>query len=292
MIKQYLKLMRISHWIKNFFVFVPLVFSKHLTDFNYGQKVIFAFLIFSLVSSFVYVINDLMDVEVDRHHPKKKDRPIASGKISPLKAKILAIGLLAVVGILLPFANTAFTVAVIAYLIINFLYSVKLKRIVIVDLMCLASGFMLRVLGGAYIINVAVSNWLILTTLFLSIFLAIMKRKSELENVSNHSETRKVLQDYPNAFVDQISAVSATGVLLCYSLYSVSERTVQYFKTEYLVYTTIFVVFGVFRYMYLVYKQHKGENTIEIVVKDIPMLINSVLYGISLLVIIYLAKMI
>ena len=167
------------------------------------------------------------------------------------------------------------------------MYTFFLKEIVIVDIICIASGFMLRVLGGALVINVYISSWLILTTLFLSLFLAIMKRKSEIALLTNESNTRVVLKDYTLDFINQISSISAAGVIICYALYTVSERTIIIFGTENLVFTTIFFIFGVFRYMYIVYTQQRGENTIEIIIKDAPMIINGLLYGVSIIYFVY-----
>jgi len=286
---KYFKLLRTSHWLKNLFVFVPLIFSKHFVNADYVYQGIFAFVLFSMASSIVYIFNDIQDSEKDRQHPVKRTRPIASGEISILNAFLLLTVLGIVLINLLFETNLYFAISISLYIIINILYSTILKRIVIVDLLCLASGFMLRVLGGAYAIEVEVSNWLILTTLFLSIFLAVMKRKAEIDTVTNHSETRKVLQEYSVDFVNQISAVSAAGVLFSYAFYSVADRTIEYFNTDNLVFTSVFVVFGVFRYMYLVYRQKQGENTLEVIFKDPPMLINSLLYFVSVIFIIYFA---
>lgn len=287
MIKNYFKLLRISHWIKNLFVFVPLVFSKNLSDPNTFIQVLLAAVAFSLASSIVYIINDIADVENDRAHPIKKNRPIAKGVISVRSAVISAAALLFILSILLSTFNKAFIYTVAGYTLLNFLYSFRLKKIVIVDIMSIATGFMLRIIGGALVIDVYISNWLILTTLFLSLFLAIMKRKSEIELNVRDSESRKVLKDYTTEFINQLSAISASGIIICYALYSVSDRTVNFFSTEDLVFTTIFVIFGVFRYMFLVYSQSKGESTIEILITDIPTIVNTLLYILIVILIIY-----
>jgi len=288
MLKEYLKIIRIPHWIKNIFVFVPLVFSHNITNEDYLIKVIFAFIAFSLTSSIVYVFNDILDVNQDKIHPVKKYRPLASGKLTKKNA-IAAIVLL--VMLLIPFLcqlNNKFNFVLTVYALINIAYSVKLKNVVILDLMIVAAGFMLRVLAGAYVIDVYVSNWLILTTLFLSLFLAVMKRKSEMSLVNNNSETRLVLKEYTPEFINQISSITASGVIICYALYTVSSRTVEIFNSEALVYTTIFVVFGLFRYMYLVLKNNKGENVIDTLLTDMPTIINSIFYLAVIFYIIYI----
>ncbi len=287
MIKNYFKLFRITHWIKNFFVFIPLIFSKHLLDQNYLLQVVIGFFAFSLVSSLVYIFNDISDAESDRKHPQKKFRPIASGVISKRHA-VISMFILFVLVVLISFqVNTSFILILVSYVVINIFYTLYLKNIVIVDLACISLGFLLRVIGGALIIYIYISSWLILTTLFISIFLAVMKRRSEIV-LNTENETRKVLGEYNLSFIDQISSISAACVIICYALYSVAERTVEYFQTENLVYSSIFVVFGIFRYMYLVFKKSKGENPTEIMLTDIPMITNLVFYSVTVYFIIYL----
>ena len=284
----YIKLLRITSWPKNFFVCVPAVFSKHIFSSEYILTIIIGFLTFSIASSTVYVFNDIVDASKDALHPLKKNRPLASGLITRKNAIVLALFLFFIFFGLTTQVPFYYGLIVWGYLIINFLYSIILKQIVIVDLFCIASGFMLRVLGCALLISVVVSNWLVLTTLFLSLFLASMKRRVEIASSPNASEQREVLKDYSLIFIDQISALTGSGVILSYALYTVAERTVTVFGTENLVFTTMFVIFGIFRYMYLVYKKDKGENVIEVLMTDIPMIINLFFYIISILYIIYL----
>lgn len=290
MIKKALHLLRVSQWIKNLFVFVPLLFSRHLFEAAYSSKVFIGFIIFSFVSSIVYILNDISDVESDKMHPVKKNRPIASGAISVgLAYKIAAVITVGTIAIL-PYTNMYFGIVVGLYLIINFFYSKKLKHLVLLDVFSIAAGFMLRVIAGAVIIDVYISSWLMLTTMFISLFLAIMKRRSEIELVKDDAgsggATRKVLEHYSVTFTDQIATITAAGVIICYALYTVSERTVKAFGTENLIYTTPFVAFGIFRYMFLVYKD-KGENASEILITDMQMILNISLYLLSIILIIY-----
>ena len=289
MSKIYFNLLRIPQWIKNFFVFVPLVFSQHLFDYNFIRLSLLGFIIFSVISSSVYIINDLIDVNEDKLHPTKKFRPIPSGLISNSKALIAAIILAFISFALLAFTNLHFCITVLLYFTMTFIYSISLKKIVILDVFTIAAGFMLRILGGAFIINVEISSWLVLTTMFISLFLGVMKRRSELTFVvgEENSTTRKVLVHYSTEFTDQMATVTAAGVIICYALYTVSQRTVSIFKTEHLIYTTPFVVFGIFRYMYLVYIGKKGENTSELLLTDLPMIVNILLYIITVIAIIY-----
>jgi 4-hydroxybenzoate polyprenyltransferase len=289
MLRIYFNLLRIPQWIKNLLIFVPLIFSLHLFDTKYLNLSILAFIIFSFVSSGIYIINDLIDINEDQLHPIKKFRPIPAGLISKQRALIIAAICVALSFLLLAFTNLYFGITVLAYFIFTVLYSAGLKQIVIIDVFTIAAGFVLRILGGAFIINVEISSWLMLTTMFISLFLAVMKRRSELKHTTSITgvSTRKVLVDYSADFIDQMSTVTAAGVIICYALYTVSERTVTIFKTEHLIYTTPFVVFGMFRYMYLVYIAKKGENTTELLLSDIPTIINLVLYIITVVLIIY-----
>lgn len=289
MFKIYFNLLRIPQWIKNFFIFVPLVFSQHLFDLDYLKLSLLGFIIFSFVSSSIYIINDLIDINEDKFHPVKKFRPIPAGLVTKSKAGIIAFILALISLLLIPFTDLSFAITVFLYFVLTIFYSIRLKTIVILDVFTIAAGFILRILGGAFIINVEISSWLMLTTMFISLFLAVMKRRSELKYVvgEESASTRKVLLHYSNDFIDQMSTVTAAGVIICYALYTVSQRTVTIFKTEHLIYTTPFVVFGIFRYMYLVYIGKKGENTSELLLSDLPMIINLILYISTIIVIIY-----
>jgi 4-hydroxybenzoate polyprenyltransferase len=289
MFLEYLKLIRVHQWVKNFFVFVPLLFSLHIFDWSYLQTSLLAFLIFCLASSSIYVINDLVDANADRAHPRKKNRPIASGKIKVPSAVIVSSLLLVIIFTIIPYSNFEFLLSVIGFLVLNILYSFIFKNIVILDIFSIAAGFAIRVLGGAFAINVPISNWLLLTTMFISLFLGVMKRHSELVLVSeneNH-ESRKVLSHYSLNFADQMATVAAAGVIICYALYTVAPRTVNIFGSENLIYTTPFVVFGIFRFMYLEYQSQKGENTTRVVATDLPMILTVILYILVTMFIIY-----
>ncbi len=261
MLKEYFKLFRIPQWIKNLFVFVPLLFSQNLLKSNLFLITLFAFIVFSFTSSLVYIINDIVDVEADRAHPQKKNRPLASGKISIGKAIISIVVFSILIIASLFFLNYHFSIFIAAYFILNIFYSFVLKHIVLLDIFSIAAGFMLRVLAGAFVINVEVSSWLILTTMFISLFLGVMKRRTELalSEYDDVAVTRKVLVYYSKEFTDQMATVAAAAVIICYALYTVSVRTVTVFGTENLIYTTPFVVFGIFRYMYLVYMNKQGK---------------------------------
>ncbi len=289
MILNYLKLVRVPQWIKNFFVFVPLLFSQHLFDEDYFTTTLFAFVVFCLASSLIYVINDIIDIEADKAHPTKKNRPLPAGLISKRSALIVAVVLTAVIVILLPQFNKEFLYFVTAFVLLNLLYSFWFKHIVILDVFSIAAGFSIRVLAGAVVISVPISSWLILTTMFISLFLGVMKRHSELILVAENENapSRKVLSQYSLNFADQMATVAAAGVIICYALYTVSERTVSAFGTENLIYTTPFVVYGIFRFMYLEYISNKGDNTTKIVFSDLQIIFTVLIYTITTVLIIY-----
>ena len=290
MFKNYFFLFRIPQWIKNSFVFVPLLFSINLFNPDFLITTIAAFIVFCLTSSAIYIINDINDIEADRAHPVKKTRPLAAGTISKKQAYVALVFLSIPVLISLPFFNTRFAIIIGAFFLLNLFYSISFKHIVLLDIFSIAAGFMLRVIGGAFAINVEISNWLILTTMFISLFLAAMKRYSELRlkaNKENEGTTRKVLSDYSLALAGQISTVAASAVIICYALYTVSQRTIKIFGNENLIFTTPFVVYGIFRYLYLVYINEEGENTTQIMMKDPQMIVTLVLYILTAVMIIY-----
>jgi len=289
MILNYLKLVRVPQWVKNFFVFVPLLFSQHLFDVDYFTTTLFAFIVFCLASSLIYVINDIIDIEADKAHPTKKNRPLPSGLISKRNALIVAVVLTALIVILLPQFNKEFIYFVAVFVLLNLLYSFWFKHIVILDVFSIAAGFSIRVLAGAVVISVPISSWLILTTMFISLFLGVMKRHSELILVAENENapSRKVLSQYSLNFADQMATVAAAGVIICYALYTVSERTVLAFGTENLIYTTPFVVYGIFRFMYLEYISNKGDNTTKIVFSDLQIILTVLIYTITTVSIIY-----
>lgn len=289
MLKEYVNLLRVPQWIKNLFVFVPLLFSMHLFDEKYFLTVFKGFIIFCLSSSLIYIINDIIDVEADAVHPVKKLRPLPSGKISKKSALVTAFFIYIIIVISFFFLPKEFIYFVIGFVLLNIFYSFSFKHVVILDIFSIAAGFTIRVLAGAAIIAVPVSSWLVLTTMFISLFLGVMKRHSELIQVSDSesSSTRKVLADYSVTFTNQMANVAAAGVIICYALYTVAQRTVLVFQTEDLIYTTPFVVFGIFRFMYLEYLNKKGENSTQIMLTDFPMISTVLLYIITTVLIIY-----
>ena len=286
MLLELINLIRISHWTKNTFVFIPLLFAQKIYDTEKLITTLLLFVLFSLVSSSVYIFNDIWDSEDDKKHPAKMYRPVASGRISRTNAYVI-FGILTIINLaFIQYFNFHTALILGIYFFINILYTIKLKEIVIVDIMIISLGFLLRILAGAFVVDITVSKWLILTTLFLSLFLAANKRKAEMANTDNALSSRKVLNYYDNSLIDKFVTISAGGLIICYALYTVADRTVTIFKTENLIFTTIFVIFGVFRYLFVT-NNKKLENPVEVLLKDLPTLINIMIYFITVYIIIY-----
>jgi decaprenyl-phosphate phosphoribosyltransferase len=289
-----IKLIRPKQWLKNGFVFAPLVFAKELFQPEPLLLTFRTFAMFCLTASMVYIINDTIDVEADRAHPKKKYRPIAAGTISiPVAYGILVLllGLDILLAIGMP---DKFLLLLGTYFLMNIAYTFKLKEVFLLDVFVIAAGFMLRVLGGAYAINVYVSSWLILCTLFISLFLGFAKRRGEIvatQKAGAMSE-RKVLQHYSLDVLDQMLTITAAGTVISYALYTVAPRTVTVFGTDKLIYTTVFVMYGVFRYMHLIHTTEAVENPAAVVSSDFPIIANVLLWIASCVVLIYFTGMV
>lgn len=287
--KHVLTLLRPRQWVKNLFLFAPLIFSKHLFEEGYLLSAGWGFLLFCLLSSGVYVINDIFDREADRNHPVKRNRPIAAGHVSVRAGAVIASIVIALAAGIAATLQPLVRITAGLYLVLNLAYSVRLKRVILLDVFIIAAGFMLRVLAGAFVIGVEVSHWLVLCTLFVSLFLALSKRRGELllERVTGETSGREVLKEYDTTFADQMITISASGMAISYALYTVAERTVTMFRTENLIFTTVFVLFGIFRYLYLLKKRSTEDNPTLLLVTDPVMMINIAAWFIACVAIIY-----
>lgn len=285
MLKPYLLLLRPKHWVKNVLVVAPVFFAQSLV-WNDISRVIIAALLFSLMASSIYIINDAIDAKSDRRHPEKKNRPIASG-IVPVNRAILIALLLAGISIAASlFVSQRLSAVLAVYLLINLLYSFRLKHVVVLDVMILATGFVLRVIAGGVAVSIPISHWIILCTFFGAIFLSLGKRQSEvlLLKDSSHGH-RKVLSYYTRDFLQQLIAVTAGMTVMSYSLYTIDPRVIAQFGTDALVYTVPFVVYGVFRYFYLLYGKESGGDPVKIFTRDLPMVAASALWMITFVLI-------
>lgn len=280
----FIALSRPKQWIKNLFVFAALIFSKSFFNCTLVYKTVLVFLSFCVASSLVYFINDLLDADKDRKHPKKRNRPIAKGVITKKEALFLiAVLFIALVLILLTYRN-AVSLVLIAYLVNNILYSFKIKHVVILDIMSIALGFLLRVIAGAAAINVSVSPWILLCTLLLSLFLGFSKRRNELLLLGDEAEKhRKILEEYSVEFIDSMLSIVTACTVIAYSLY-----TFFAYSNKFMMLTIPFVLYGIFRYQYLIHKKGEGGSPEEIVISDKPLLLSIVLWVICSACIVYL----
>lgn len=276
--------MRPVQWAKNVFVLAPIVFAQRLDDREALVRVAIAFGAFCAAASAIYLFNDLRDREEDRRHPQKRLRPIASGAVSPTVAGAAAV-VLGLVGLGIAYGlGTAVGGLVAIYIGINLAYATWLKRMVILDVMAVSSGYVIRVQAGADAVPVEVSNWLVLCTIFLSLLLIFSKRRHELVLLQDGAtEQRAVLSHYSQAFLDQMINVVTASTVVAYALYAVDEDTVLRFGTDRLVWTVPLVLFGIFRYLYLVYQRTDLRNPTETIVTDLPSVLNVALWGLLVL---------
>lgn len=285
--------MRPKQWIKNLFVIAALFFSKNMMDVSIVLRVSFAFVIFCLFSSSVYLINDILDLEKDKSHPKKSSRPLASGLLSTKISLLSSLILLSVAIIGSLFLNRGLLVVGLIYWLINLFYTLYLKNLVIIDVICIAIGFVLRVVAGGIAVEVPSSHWVLATTIFLSLFLGFAKRRGEIalsfdsSLMPQEQKTRPVLKNYTILLLDQFLVICATASIMSYALFSLSEYAFERFGTHNLIYTIPFVVFGVFRYLYLIHTSDYYEDPTQTLFIDKPLILNIVLWIICVVFIIY-----
>ena len=290
---KYLKLLRVEQWIKNFFVFVPLFFSGNITNFDLLGKSIFAFIIFSLAASSIYIINDYSDIESDRKHPEKRRRPLASGAISKRTALIVLVALISLSIALIYFGAQyfhhnfwKFATIIAFYFFMNLAYTFKLKHVAIIDVSIISLGFVLRVLAGGYATGFFISQWAILLTFVLALVLAIGKRRGELINAQISGKTRKALDGYNVQFADIALSVSCTLAIVCYLMFTLSPEVQQRFHAR-VFYTVIFVVFAFLRYLQQTLVYNKTESPTKIIYRDRYIQITLVLWVAAFLLQIY-----
>jgi decaprenyl-phosphate phosphoribosyltransferase len=289
MLRAAVKSMRPHQWVKNVFVAAPLVFARRVGDSHALARTAAAFAIFCVLSSTVYVINDLVDVEKDRAHPVKRRRPIASGELPPdaARALVAVLGLAALMGASL--LGVAFAGTAAAYLVLNLAYSIWLKRVAFVDVACLSAGFLLRVLAGAFAIPVAPSQWLLACTLLLSALLGFGKRAHELRVSGSDVEARArrdVLGRYDLPTLRKLMIALGTLTTLTYVAYTQSVHALDILHVH-LIWTVPFVAFGIFRFNWLTSRKADDESPTDSMMRDAPFVANLVLYAASVLVLIY-----
>ena len=281
--------MRPKQWSKNLLLFVGIVFSQNILQIPLLLKSLAAFGIFCIISGSIYLVNDIADIKNDRVHPLKSKRPLASGRLKVWVAVVAVITLIIMVIPLSSYLDFQFSLVALLYFMTMLAYSIVLKHIVILDVLVVSLGFILRAIAGASVIDVKISSWLLICTTFLALFLTLSKRRHELvllgENSGNH---RKSLIEYNPYLLDQMMAAVTASAIISYALYTTSQETVSKFGTRNLIFTLPFVIYGIFRYLYLVHQKNMGGSPELIFIQDRSMIINILLYCIVVIIVLYI----
>jgi len=294
-LKQIFISMRPKQWVKNFAVFPAIVFSKHLFDPKYDFFAMTAFFIFCILAGAIYIFNDIQDYEKDRLHPDKRKRPIASGALSIDIAKkvviylsIIALGAATILAMIFEKVSWKFPVVCLAYLILQWAYSKRLKQVVILDVGCIATGFVFRVLAGGIVMSLPVSKWLIICTTLGALFLGFGKRRHEITLLAEEAaDHRKILEEYSPYFLDQMIAVVTASTVVAYSLYTTDPETIHKLHTQYLPITIPFVIYAIFRYLYLVHQKEEGGSPSKLLLADKPLALSIILWFLTVVAILY-----
>ncbi|QZN78983.1 decaprenyl-phosphate phosphoribosyltransferase [Paenibacillus sp. DR312] len=275
------RLLRPKQWTKNLLLFAALLFSFEEIRAETILATLLGFILFSLVAGCVYILNDFVDRDRDRQHPVKKYRPMASGQVNPSHALLFGIILLILSVGTAFMMNPLFGVLCIVYFLLNVSYSFVLKHLVILDMMTIAAGFVLRAIAGGVLIHVPFTPWFLICTMLLSLFLAIGKRRNELTLLEgNTGSHRKVLDNYSITLLDQFNTIVTTATIISYSLFTfTSDRTIH------LMWTIPLVIYGMFRYLYLIHMKNQGGSPDRVLFEDKPILITVMLYVISVITI-------
>lgn len=308
MIIAIIRLLRPRHWIKNIFLFPSIIFGGELFKVAAFREVFLGFIIFSLLSSAIYIINDLFDIKKDRLHPYKRFRPLASGKVPVPVAILLSVIIMLSSLFAGYFITPGFFAVLIVYVILQVAYSSLLKHIAIIDILALASGYLLRVYAGEFITGHNLSVWLLLTIISLSLFLAVGKRRSELTLIASYSaqkiaNTRKTLSHYNEALLDIYATLFASSTFISYALFTFFETPVSFHTgsfnyilpaiiptvlyKKWLMVTIVPVIYGLMRYLQIMYEKHQGESPERVLFTDIPLLVTVSIWGLLVILILY-----
>jgi 4-hydroxybenzoate polyprenyltransferase len=273
------RLLRPNQWVKNTFVCAGVLFGAQLHNPELLRAMLLAVIAFSLMGSSVYVVNDYWDREADRKHPIKRRRPLASGAVTAAQGFSAAAVCMSISLSAAWFADVRVLAVVLIYLAINIAYSLSLKHQAVTDVFCIASGFMLRILAGTWGIRITPSGWLLLTGMFITLFLGFAKRRAEWAEGSGTHLRRPVLEVYSPELLDTFLSITGTGAVLSYGLYTLDAKTIALHHTDKLIYTLPFVLFGLFRYLYLLHHRKKGENPSTDVFTDPQIIICALAYA-------------
>jgi len=279
------ELLRVKQWVKNLLIFGALLFTANLFEPVLFLKTLAGFFLFSFAASGIYIINDIRDAKEDKYHPEKKLRPIASGAVKNDFA--WAISLLLIISSLASayILNFGFFVLLCSYVVMTVFYTFKLKQVVIIDIFIVSAGFVMRAAAGALILNVIISPWLIICTSLLALFVILGKRRYEISTLAESGKHRKILDEYSIPLLDQMISVATASTVIAYSLYTFTSETAA--KHNLLMFTIPFVLYGIFRYLYLVHKKSLGGSPEQIFIKDLPMIINIALWVTATALILY-----
>ncbi len=285
-----LRSLRPHQWTKTLFVLAALAFSKHLFDADAVLRAVGAFAVFCALSGATYLLNDVADVEQDRLHPTKRLRPIAAGELPLAMARVAWVVIM--LGALL--ASLAlggpFALAAACYLALNVAYSFSLKHVVILDVLEIAIGFVLRAVAGAVAIGVVFSHWLLVCTLLIALFLALAKRRHELVTLGDAAGHRPILAEYSPYLLDQMISVVTASCLTAYAFYTLAPDTIEKYRTDRLSLTIPFVIYGIFRYLYLVHRKELGGSPSDLLLTDRPLLAAVALWALAVVMIVYTAQ--
>ncbi|MDA9893104.1 UbiA prenyltransferase family protein [Flavobacteriaceae bacterium] len=292
MFKTLLKLLRVKDWVKNLFILLPLFFSGDLFDLVKLNQTIFVVISFCLVTSFVYILNDIFDIEFDKNHLEKKLRPIPSGKVSVRTSLFIGILFLLIGLTLLWYSSIESFYLTVFYVLLNIFYSYKLKQIPIIDFIIVSIGFVIRVLIGGEIGEIELTQWMIVMVFLLSLFIAVTKRRDDVyqyesENIIN----RKVIVKYTVEYMDKLITIISSTLLVSYLLFITSESVISRYPSRYLIISFLFVLIGVFRYNQITYVENKSGSPIKIFFKDLFLQITLFLWALTFFIIIYSSKL-
>jgi 4-hydroxybenzoate polyprenyltransferase len=281
--------MRPRQWTKNGFVFAGIVFDQKLLDLDSFVRVLTAFILLCMTASTIYLINDLVDIEKDRQHPKKRNRPLASGRLPLNVARIVALVLPVVAVAAAAVYSVPLAVVLIAYLVLHVAYSYWLKNIVILDVFAIAAGFVLRVIAGVVVIDLSnFSPWLYVIAGILSLFLAVGKRRQELVMMGEKAvQTREIFKEYTLRLLDDMLMLTLTSAAVSYTLYAIEAQSTSFVKPEYRLLTVPLVYYGLFRYMYVIHVKGHGGDPTDLIFEDRPLQIAFVSGVILLLILLY-----
>ena len=283
-----IRAMRAYQWTKNFLIFAALIFAKEAFEFDKVALVLQAFAAFCMAASATYLFNDLMDIEKDRQHPKKRHRPIASGALSPGTAWMMIVLLFTASVVLAYTIRWQFLLATLGYIVLTLSYTLVFKNLIILDVLMLAMGFVVRALAGAVALDVKISPWLVVCTLFLALFLGLSKRRHEVvlleEGASSH---RAVLYHYSVHYLDQLILIAAGGTIITYTIYTCAPDVIERLHTDKLYITLPFVIYGLFRYLFIVHHKTGGGDPSATLIKDWPLGLTVVLWGLTCAALIY-----